>query len=200
MNTTGRGAMLLAALLVAGCGSLSHPADRTPRPPRQLLAQARAIGRGPGFETTPRGPVLGVCRPSLGGRFGVHVEVFARNRVVLVPGGIGTLGPRSVLGGRIVTARCYGELVTLEPTGLLLIRARSRLSARDLFRSWGQPLAARRIGAFPAPGATRVEAFVNGRRWQGPVARIPLRRHDEIVLEVPPFVQPHDRYAFPPGD
>ena len=42
-----------------------------------------------------------------------------------------------------------------------------------------------------------VRAWVNGRRHTAAVGAIPLRRHDEIVIEVGPYVPPHDSYTFP---
>jgi len=129
----------------------------------------------------------------------VHVEVFAANRVVLIPAGIGTRRPRSFSSGRISSAGCYGELVTLEPTGVVLVRRGARLLLEDLFRSWGEPLSLRRLASFIAPQPDRVRVYVDGRRWRGPVARVPLRAHSEIVLEIGPYVPPHAAYTFPPG-
>jgi hypothetical protein len=64
-----------------------------------------------------------------------------------------------------------------------------------LFAVWGQRLAARRLLSFRG----RVLGFVDGRRWRGPLAEIPLRRHAEIVLEVDGEVTPHPSYDFAPG-
>jgi hypothetical protein len=128
-----------------------------------------------------------------------HVELFAANRVMLVATGIGTLGPVSYSAGRIARARCYGDLVTLEPTGLVLVRRGVRLTLADLFRSWGQPLSHRRLASFAAGPGRSVEAFVNGRRWIGAPAAVPLKAHSEIVVEVGPHVPPHASYTFPPG-
>jgi hypothetical protein len=44
-----------------------------------------------------------------------------------------------------------------------------------------------------------VAVFVDGRRWRGAPAAVPLTPHAEIVLEVGPHVPPHSSYAFPPG-
>jgi len=189
---------VLAALGVAGCGSTDRAAQAPPPPPR-LLAEARPIGRGPAFQPAVSGPVIGACRPRPGSRVGVHVEVFAANRVVLIPAGIGTKPPRSFLSGRISGARCYGDVVTLDPTGLVLLRARARLMLGDLFRSWGQSLSARRVASFSAPAGDQVRVFVDGRRWRGPPAEVPLSVHSEIVVEVGPYVPPHSAYTFPPG-
>jgi hypothetical protein len=127
------------------------------------------------------------------------VEVFAADRVLLLPAGIGTKPPRGLLNGRVTRARCYGQLVTLDPTGVVLVRPGARLTLGALFRSWGQPLSPTTLASFTAPSGTRVTVFVNGRVWHGAPAAVPLTRHAEIVLEVGPYVSPHPSYAFPPG-
>jgi hypothetical protein len=129
----------------------------------------------------------------------VHVELFAANRVMLIAAGIGTHPPRRFDSGRISGARCYGDLVTVEPTGVILVAPGRRLTVSDLFRSWGQPLSSSRLAGFSAPRRTRVEAFVNGRPWRRGPGTIPLSHHAEIVLEVGPHVPPHAFYTFPPG-
>jgi hypothetical protein len=186
------------ALLASACGAAQAPrAARSPRPPAALLAEARPIGSGAAFQPPVSGSMSGRCTKTLGTRSAVHVEVFAANRVVLVPAGIGTRPPRRYLSGRITRARCYGALVTLDPTGLVLVRPGARLDLADLFRSWGQPLTTNRLLTFRAPDGVR--AFVNGRSWAGLPAHVPLARHAEIVLEVGPYVPPHAAYTFPPG-
>jgi hypothetical protein len=135
------------------------------------------------------------CRAALGARDGAHVELFARDRVVIVAAGIGTRAPRRVRSGRVVAARCYGSLVTLDPTGLVLVRRGDHATLRDLFAAWGQPLGARRAGSFAGP----VSVFVDGRRVRGAPESVPLRRHAEIVVEVGRYVPPHRSYAFPTG-
>ena len=188
---------------VAGCGSASRSPSTTTRasqvPPPALLAQARPIGRGARFQPPLTGRPLGACARDLGPRAGVHVELFAANRVVLIAAGVGTRPPRSLSSGRITGAACYGELVTLDPTGLVLVRPGTRATMADLFRSWGQPLSEDRLDSFTAGPAGAVRVYVDGRRWHGSPAIVPLRRHAEIVLEVGPYVPPHSAYTFPPG-
>jgi hypothetical protein len=198
-------ALITAAAITTGCGTAhSAPNARASTPadagiPPALLSQARPIGTGPRFQPPATGPVEGSCLPSLGARDGVHVEVFAANRVVLLPAGIGTNDPRTPRTGQITGARCYGALVTLEPTGLVLVRAGARLTTAALFRSWGQPLSATRLASFRAAAGASVAVFVDGRPWRGALGAVPLTRHAEIVLEVGPYVPPHSSYAFPPG-
>lgn len=187
-----------AVVVVAACGA-THRTSSTPTIPRNLLREARPIGTGPRFHPAAAGPVVGACSPRLGARFGAHVEVFAANRVVLLPAGIGTAPPRTWSGGRLSHARCYGDLVTLDPTGLVYVRPGRRLSLSALFRAWGQSLSPTRMASFAATAGRRVVVFVDGRRWRGEPGSVPLSRHVEIVAEVGPRVPPHTSYSFPPG-
>jgi hypothetical protein len=197
---------LMAVMGGAGCGS-SDATGGGGRPapelgsgiPARLASEARPIGDGARFHPPATGPPLGACRSPLGDRVGIHIEVFAANRVVLLPAGIGARRPLRHSEGRISGARCFGDLTTLEPTGVVLVRPGARLRVADVFRSWGQPLSARRLGSFAAPEGSRVAAFVDGRRRLGSPSSIPLTRHAEIVLEVGPYVPPHSSYRFPPG-
>ncbi|HEY5397490.1 MAG TPA: hypothetical protein VIL16_19055 [Trebonia sp.] len=193
--------VMAAAAVAAACGSGQPQAGPAASAsiPRSLLSEARPIGTGPRFTRPADGPVAGSCRRSLGSRVGVHVEVFAANRVLLLPAGIGARRPWTTLDGRITGARCYGAAVTLDPTGLVLVRPGSRLTVADLFRSWGEPLSGTRLTSFEAPAGAQVAVFVDGRPWNAGPASVPLARHAEIVLEVGPHVPPHSSYAFPPG-
>jgi hypothetical protein len=178
-------ALVAAIALPAGCSGSDGPSSSAI--PRQLAAQSRPIGRGPQYRPPAAGPILGPCRRSLGAHFGIHVEVFAASRVVIVPAGIGTRPPRIVFEDRIARARCYGKLVTLEPTGVVLVRTGSQLTLSAVFRSWGEPLSA------------QATVFVDGLRWRGAPGAVLLNRHAEIVVETGPYVPPHRTYLFPPG-
>lgn len=196
---------IAVALVPGGCGSgrTDRAAGGTGPAGGALLAalvrERRPIGRGPRFQPPATGPVTGRCRRALGPRFGVHVEVFAADRVVLVPAGIGTRAPRRGSAGRIAAARCYGALVTLEPTGVVLVRPGRGLRLADLFRAWGRVLSRRRLLSFGTASGGGVAVYVGGRRRIGAPGRVLLTRDAEIVLEVGPLVPPHSSYAFPPG-
>jgi hypothetical protein len=194
--------VLVAAttLATAGCGVSGHRAHSLTGSraglPRTLVQEARPIGRGPAFHPTVRGGPIDRCRPRLGPRVGVHLELFAANRVVLVAAGIGVRPPVRRVDGRIVSARCFGALVTRDPTGIVLMRTGTRLTVGDLMRSWGQRLARKQLLSFRG----MVTAYVDGRRWTATSpAQIPLTSHAEIVLEVGPYVPPHRSFTFPPG-
>ncbi len=186
---------LASGLAIAGCGTSRPPPAASDAIPAALIAQSRPIGHGVAFHPPARGPVQGACRSGLGARSGAHVELFARDRVVLVADGIGVRGPVARSGGRITGARCYGDLATLEPTGVVLVRPQVPATLADLFRAWGQTLTGHRLLSFGG----RVRVYVDGRPRPGPPGTVALRRHAEIVVEVGPHVPPHRAYHFPPG-
>jgi hypothetical protein len=202
-GATVTGVLACAGVVLLGCGSSASTtptAESAGSPvPAKLLAQARPIGHGARFHPPATGPVVGDCKAKLGVRVGAHVELFAANRVVLIAAGIGTRPPLHYSAGRIASAHCYGDLVTLEPTGVVLVRRGAQPTLSDLFRSWGQPLSDQRVASFSAGPGQSVRVFVNGRPYSGVPGAVPLSAHSEIVLEVGPHVPPHASYTFPPG-
>lgn len=163
------------------------------------MAESRPIGAGIRFQPPVGGAPVGSCRARLGPRYGAHVEIFGANKVVLLPAGIGTEPPLRYDAGRISDARCYGDLVTVDPTGLVLVRRGARPQLSALFRSLGQPLSTTRVASFSASVGRRVAVFVGGHPWHGNPRSLTLRPHAEIVLEVGAHVPPHSAYEFPPG-
>lgn len=135
------------------------------------------------------------CARASATRFRVHLELFARRLVLLVPAGIGIAPPLHRDGVYVTGGRCLYPVRTREPTGVVEVASARPVSLGDLFRVWGQPLGPRRLAGFRA--TTPLLAFVNGRRVHGDPRAIPLRRHDEIVLEIGGYVPPHSSYLFP---
>ena len=66
-------------------------------------ASSRPIGTGPRFHPPPPRRAVRDCRPTLGRRVAAHLELFAADRVVLIPAGIGTELPRRLEAGRIIS-------------------------------------------------------------------------------------------------
>jgi hypothetical protein len=202
-------AVSCAALLLAGCGSgRAAPAKQRRagvrasggivlggKIPASLLAGVRPIGRGPRFQPPVSGAVPGRCLPALGVRLASHIEVFGANRVVLLAAGIGTAGPREFRDGRLTNARCFGDVVTLDPTGTVYFRERAGVTLGTVFRAWGETLTATRVASFTGG---RTLAYVDGREWHGSPASLPLTSGAEIVVEIGPHVPPHRHFTFTP--
>jgi hypothetical protein len=128
-------------------------------------------------------------------RAGVHLELFANRRVVLVPAGVGMRGPVVLDGARIVRSRCSFALRTREPTGTIEVARGTRATLGQLFAVWGEPLSPGRLLSFRG----RVRAYVAGRVVRGDPRRIRLTPHANVVLEVGGYIPPHPHFLFPPG-
>ena len=121
----------------------------------------------------------------------------SNRRVLLLPAGIGLRPPlrraglARLAGGHVAPIRCTRSI---RPGTVFVDRRRER-TLGELFAVWGQRLAPRRLLSFSG----RVRVFRNGREWRGDPRRVPLARHDSIVLEVGGYVRPHARYLFPEG-
>lgn len=170
----------------------------TPAPTPNVIGVGRAYRPPAATSAVRAGRSIGALRCTRGGaRFGVHVELFARRRVIVVPAGIGVAAPFRTTLGDVAPSGCSYPARTLTPTGVVEVRQGSRLALGDLFRIWSRPLGPRRLAGFR--GATPVAAFVGGRRWLGDPRAIPLRRHGQIVLELDGYVTPHRSFLFPGG-
>jgi hypothetical protein len=155
------------------------------------------IGVGPRFHPGPGAHAVPglACSSKSVARVGVHLELFARRRVVLVPPGIGMRGRLVREGGRVVRGRCSFPLRTREPTGTIEVARGTRATLGQLFAVWGRRLGPGRLLSFRG----RVRVFVNGRERAGDPRRVRLARHANVVVEVGGYVPPHPRYLFPWG-
>jgi hypothetical protein len=148
----------------------------------------RPIGVGPRYHPPAanaavlNGTPLGRLRCVKGARFAVHVELFARREVAIIPPRVG-----------IARSGCSYPLRTTTPTGVVDVAQAGRWTLGDLFRVWGQRLGKTRLLSFSGP----VSVFIDGRRRLGDPGSIVLTRHDEVVLEVGGYLTPHPSYLFP---
>jgi len=126
-----------------------------------------------------------------------HVELFAYNRVVIVPAGIGLMPPLRRAGAFVRGWRCAYPLRTLDPTGLVLLGPGGPYTLGDLFDLWGQPLNRTAVAGFQAPPHGSVSVFLDGQPWKGDPGRAPLARHSQATIEVGAPVRPHSSYVFP---
>jgi hypothetical protein len=196
------GALVALALALAGCGG-DGGGDGTPVVRDDPSIVPIPIGPAPRWQPPPLSDAVRAARPVDGmrcsteerDRFGVHLELFADRRVLIIPPGVGVAPPQRREGAYVRGGRCSYPIRTREPTGVLEVEPGREYTLGHLFDLWGQPLSRRRIASFRG----EVESFVGGERVGGDPRRIPLRRHAQIVLEVGEYVPPHARYTFPPG-
>lgn len=190
-------ALAAIALCVMGCGG--QDGARKSSAPFAVAFGAGASYRPPSLTpAVARGRPVGRlrCAAALGSDATVHVELFAHGLGIVVPAGLGIAPPRRRDGAYVRSGRCSYPLRTQEPTGLVELRAAATPTLGDLFTLLGQPLSLRRLGAFRGP----VRAWVDGRRWRGPLRALPLRHHGQVVVAAGTQPVPvHVAYRFPAG-
>jgi hypothetical protein len=150
----------------------------------------RPIGTGARYRPAPANPLVADGQPfgrfrCGGGRtFEVHVELFARRQVVIMPPRIG-----------LARSGCRYPLWTTTPTGVVEVDRRGGWTLGDLFAIWGRRVSPARLLSFPG----RVSVYVGGHGRTGDPRLIRLAEHDQIVIEVGGYVAPHPSYLFPRG-
>ncbi|HZI40129.1 MAG TPA: hypothetical protein VFD67_00455 [Gemmatimonadaceae bacterium] len=132
-------------------------------------------------------PVKGIsCDAQEGQRIHIHqhLAIFDHGKAVTVPQYIGIP----------FAARCIYWLHTHTPDGIIHVEAPMDRSFTlgDFFAVWGQPLDRTHIGSATATKKSEsLRVWVNGARYTGNPAQIPLTAHADIIIQVgPPFVKP----------
>lgn len=103
-----------------------------------------------------------------------HLQIFNRGKAVPVPAQIGIVGN----GG------CLYWLHTHTADGIIHIEApvKRTFTVGQFFDIWGRPI----------PRGKSLRVTVNGKRWSGNPENIPLRDHEEIVMQSgPPWGRAH---------
>jgi hypothetical protein len=126
-----------------------------------------------------------------------HLDLYLNGTHVAVPAGIGI--------GKDADGVFFSPLHTHDRTGILHVESSALrpYTLGEFFRVWGVRLTATCVGSYCAGDGRRVVAFVDGVRARGDPARIPLVRHEEIVItfgtaaELPQRIP--SSYSFPAG-
>lgn len=119
-----------------------------------------------------------------------HLALFVGGKLIEIPKFIGIVptGPQTA---------CLYWIHTHDETGIIHVEAPEPhdYSLGNVFDIWGEPLRRDQVGPYHGP----VTAFVNGAKYDGDLAQIPLRAHQLITLEVGTPIVPPPNYSFPPG-
>lgn len=123
-----------------------------------------------------------------------HLSLFYNGKQMQVPPYIG-FAP-NLAGG------CLYWIHTHDASGIIHIEAPDIAPPQGgpytlgmLFDIWGEPLDRNNIAGLKGP----VTVYVNGATYDGDLRAIPLRAHQQIVLEVGTPIVPPPNYAFPIG-
>lgn len=129
----------------------------------------------------------------------VHLELFAHNKTLLIPRGVGVVEP-TVHQSRIVKARCAYPLRTIDATGVVFTEP-GDWTLGDIFAVWGQPLTENSLTTSFTDPQEILLVFVNGKKMDvSNIRMIPLVNGDEIVVEFNSNIPPHQSYTFPEFD
>jgi hypothetical protein len=138
-------------------------------------ARAQAMGQ----------PIKGIsCDAQEGQRIHIHqhLAIYDHGKAVEVPQYIGI--PQA--------ARCIYWLHTHTPDGIIHVEAPMDRSFTlgDFFAVWGQPLDRKHAGPVQTRKNEAMRVWLNGVRYAGDPAKIPLTAHADIVIQVgPPFAK-----------
>ncbi len=119
-----------------------------------------------------------------------HLSIFNNRKQIQVPQYIGIV-PTSNNGA------CLYWIHTHDPSGVIHVESPElrQYTLGNFFDIWGEDLRRDEVGPYNGP----VTAFINGAKYDGDLAQIPLRAHQQITLEVGTPVVPPPNYSFPPG-
>jgi hypothetical protein len=120
-----------------------------------------------------------------------HLTVYVNGALRPVPGGIGVVQPvaqQTPNGTFYGASQCYYWLHVHAQDGVIHVEAPSQTTYTlgQFFAIWRQPLTTAQVG--PTRGALTV--YVNGVRYSGTPAGIPLTSHEDIQLDVGTPVAP----------
>jgi hypothetical protein len=120
-----------------------------------------------------------------------HLTVFVNGALRPIPAGIGIVRPvaqQTPSGAFDEASQCYYWLHVHAQDGVVHIEApdQATYTLGQFFAMWRQPLTTTQVG--PAHGA--ITAYVDGVRYSGDLAAIPLRSHADIQLDVGTVVAP----------
>ena len=114
-----------------------------------------------------------------------RLTVYDNGTLRPLPAGIGIVSPvaqETAAGPFYGATRCYYWLHVHAQDGVIHIESPSvrKYTLGDFFAIWQQPLTARQVG----PLTGNLTVFVNGRRYRGDPAFIPLGSHEDIQIDV----------------
>jgi hypothetical protein len=155
---------------------------------RQITITALLLGvaASPALAQATGQTVNGIsCDAQEGQRIHIHqhLAIFDHGKPVAIPQYIGIPS----------ASRCIYWLHTHTPDGIIHVEAPSDRSFTlgDFFAVWQQPLDKHRAASARPEKKESMRVWLNGQRYAGDPAKIPLTAHADIVIQVgPPFMKP----------
>lgn len=120
----------------------------------------------------------------------VNLQIFYQETPVSVPAKVG------------VKSNCSYWLHTTDDSGVIAItlpesEKHHTFTLGTFFQIWGQPLSKDRVATLKTSDKVHMRVWVNGTRYRGNPAHIPLTSHKVIVIQLgPPFIDPVPSYTW----
>ena len=114
-----------------------------------------------------------------------HVTILYKGQPVYVPAQTGIIG-----------SSCFYWMHTHSTSGIIHIEAPKDSASRqftvgDFFQIWNQPLTSRQVATFSIGRGEQVKTWVDGKPYTGDPAKVVLKSHTQVVIEVgPPLTDP----------
>jgi hypothetical protein len=114
-----------------------------------------------------------------------HLSVYVNGALRPIPAGIGIVTPvvqQTANGAFDSASQCYYWLHVHAQDGVIHVESptTATYTLGQFFAIWKQPLTANQVG----PNTGNLTTFVNGVRYTGNPAGIPLRSHEDIQIDV----------------
>jgi len=119
-----------------------------------------------------------------------HLALFVSGKQIQIPQFIGVVPTAN-------NSSCLYWIHTHDASGVIHVESPElrQYVLGNFFDIWGEDLNRNQVGPYSGP----VTAFINGAKYDGDLAQIPLRAHQQITLEVGTPIVPPPNYSFPPS-
>src|SRR6478752_4970539 len=170
--------LILAALLVAGCGGSRSTPGSTPRSTPAHLTLDKGPTPWPSPDQVPArveaAGLAGASTESLSVHYHAHLDIFVNAKSAPVSASIGREDDSF-----------FSPLHTHATSGMIHIEAPrdQRFTLGTLFTEWGVRLTRNCAGGYCRPG-THIRAYIDGHRTSDALPDIVLRKGDEIALVI----------------
>lgn len=126
-----------------------------------------------------------------------HLALFYNGKRIAIPRGIGIVQPHKVKKNFVTGGKGFYWLHTHDATGIIHVESPDgrEYTLGNLFNIWGRPLDQKNVAGLK--GA--VQAYVDGKPYDGDVRNIVLGAHTLITLYVGEKTEEPPVYSFPDG-
>jgi hypothetical protein len=166
-----------------------------------LLVLYYVASRGPGgINGQPVGNIKCDASEQVATHYHAHLTLIYRGEPATIPAQTGIITDSS---GNV---KCFYWMHTHTDSGIIHIEApkgyaSTQFTVGDFFKVWDQPLTSKQVATFPLSKGDEVKVWVDGQPYTGDPAKVVLKSHTQVVIEVgPPFTDPPPAFDWTSSD